>query len=97
MPVAKAATRKNARCGQVRTTPAVDGRALDVAATVQALVQNGTAVAQNGQIPLVMQPVAPAITDVSGLVVGYSGLSNLTRCHSAVASGFHWTRLGSGG
>ncbi|MBK8904042.1 MAG: L,D-transpeptidase family protein [Anaerolineaceae bacterium] len=54
--------------GQVRTTPAVDGRVLDVAATVQALAQNGTAAAQNGEIPLVMQPVAPAITDVSGFV-----------------------------
>lgn len=54
--------------GQVTTTPAVEGQALDVAATVQSLAQNGTVAAQNGEIPLVMQPIAPAITDVSGFV-----------------------------
>jgi lipoprotein-anchoring transpeptidase ErfK/SrfK len=54
--------------GQVTTTPAVDGQVLDVAATVATLAQSGAAAAQNGEIPLVMQPVAPAITDVSGFV-----------------------------
>ncbi len=54
--------------GQVHTTPAADGQMLDVAATVAALAQSGATAAQNGEIPLVMQPVAPAITDVSGAV-----------------------------
>ncbi|MCB8977136.1 MAG: L,D-transpeptidase family protein [Ardenticatenaceae bacterium] len=54
--------------GQVATTPAADGQMLNVAATVAALAQSGAAVAQNGEIQLVMQPVAPAITDVSGFV-----------------------------
>jgi len=64
--------------GQVRPTPAVDGRALDVPATVQSLAQNGTAAAQNGEIPLVMQPVAPAITDVSGFVAQAEALLSTT-------------------
>lgn len=54
--------------GQVRTTPAAEGQRLDVAATVAALAQSGTTAAQNGEIPLVMQSVAPAITDVSDFV-----------------------------
>jgi LysM repeat protein len=55
--------------GRVTTTPAADGQSLDVTATVAALVQNGAAaVAQNGEIPLVMQAIPAAITDVSGAV-----------------------------
>src|SRR5690606_21163767 len=64
--------------GQVRPTPAVEGRVLDVAATVQALAQNGTAAAQNGEILLVMQPVVPALTDVSGFVAQAEALLNTT-------------------
>ena len=55
--------------GRVTTTPAANGQSLDVTATVAALVQSGaTAVTQNGEIPLVMQTVPAAITDVSGAV-----------------------------
>ncbi|MBK7895185.1 MAG: peptidoglycan binding domain-containing protein [Anaerolineaceae bacterium] len=65
--------------GQVTTTPAADGQLLDVTATVAALAQNGaTAAAQNGEIPLVMQPVAPAITDVSGFVAQAEALLSTT-------------------
>ncbi len=63
--------------GQVRTTPAADGQRLDVAATVNGLAQN-SAFAQNGEIQLVMQPVAPAITDVSGFVAQAEALLNTT-------------------
>ncbi len=64
--------------GQVTTTPAADGQVLDVAATVAALAQSGAAAAQNGEIPLVMQPVAPAITDVSGFVAQAEALLSTT-------------------
>ena len=64
--------------GQVTTTPAADGRVLDVAATVAALTQSGAAAAQNGEIQLVMQPVAPAITDVSNFVAQAEALLNTT-------------------
>lgn len=64
--------------GQVRTTPAANGQRLDVPATVAALAQNGTIAAQNGEVQLVMQPVAPAITDVSGFVAQAEALLNTT-------------------
>ena len=64
--------------GQVHTTLAADGQMLDVAATVAALAQNGTVAAQNGEIRLVMQPVAPAITDVSSFVAQAQALLSTT-------------------
>ncbi len=64
--------------GQVRTTPPADGRSLDVAATVATLAQSSTTAAQIGEIPLVMQPVAPAITDVSGFVAQAETLLSTT-------------------
>lgn len=64
--------------GQVHTTPAANGQRLDVPATVAALAQNGTIAAQNGEVQLVMQPVAPAITDVSGFVAQAEALLNTT-------------------
>ncbi|MCA9944933.1 MAG: L,D-transpeptidase family protein [Anaerolineales bacterium] len=64
--------------GQVRTTPAADGQRLDVAATVAALAQSGATAAQNGEIQLVMQPVPPAITDVSNFVAQAQALLNTT-------------------
>ena len=65
--------------GRVTTTPAADGQLLDVNATVAALVQNGaTAVAQNGEVQLVMQTVPAAITDVSNLVAQAEALLSTT-------------------
>lgn len=64
--------------GQVTTTPAVDGQLLDVAATAAALAQSGATAVQNGAIQLVMQPVAPAITDVSGFVAQAEALLSTT-------------------
>lgn len=62
--------------GQVTTTPAAEGQILDLDATVAALAQNGAA--PNGDIQLVMQPVAPAITDVSGAVTQAQALLSTT-------------------
>jgi lipoprotein-anchoring transpeptidase ErfK/SrfK len=65
--------------GRVTTTPATDGQTLDVTATIAALVQNGaTAVSQNGEIPLVMQTIPAAITDVSNLVAEAEALLSTT-------------------
>ncbi len=64
--------------GQVHTTPAADGRSLNVAATVAALAQSGTTAAQNGEVQLVMQTVPPAITDVSGFVSQAEALLSTT-------------------
>ena len=64
--------------GQVRTTPAADGQMLDVTATVAALAQGGPTAVQNGEIQLVMQPVAPTITDVSGFVAQAQALLSTT-------------------
>ncbi len=64
--------------GQVRTTPAADGQTLDVAATVAALAQSGATAAQNGEFPLVMQAISPAITDVSSFVAQAESLLNTT-------------------
>ncbi|WP_420640713.1 L,D-transpeptidase family protein [Candidatus Leptofilum sp.] len=71
--------------GQVTVTPAVDGQMLDVTATVSALAQTGaTAVNQNGKaaqsrpIPLAMQVVPAAITDVSGVVAQAEALLSTT-------------------
>ncbi|MDT8307834.1 MAG: L,D-transpeptidase family protein, partial [Anaerolineae bacterium] len=54
--------------GQVVATPAVPGRALDVAATVAWLQENAVAVVRQGRLPLVVAPVAPAVADSSALV-----------------------------
>jgi lipoprotein-anchoring transpeptidase ErfK/SrfK len=51
--------------GQVEVTPPADGRELDVNATLAALQQNPGVVLQNGRLPLVVQTLPPAITDVS--------------------------------
>ncbi|MCA0456699.1 MAG: L,D-transpeptidase family protein [Chloroflexi bacterium] len=54
--------------GQVTTTPPQNGRSLDVAATIARLQQDsGTALA-NGRLELVMQAVAPAVSDASPMV-----------------------------
>lgn len=52
----------------MQTTPAADGQTLDVAATVAGLAQSDASILEAGEIELVMQPVAPAITDVSEAV-----------------------------
>jgi LysM repeat protein len=54
--------------GRVEATPAVSGRALDVAATVAWLEQNEAQVINQGRLNLVMVPVQPAVTDTSGVV-----------------------------
>jgi LysM repeat protein len=54
--------------GHVEATPAVSGRALDVAATLAWLEQNEAQVINQGRLNLVMVPVQPAVTDVSAAV-----------------------------
>jgi LysM repeat protein len=54
--------------GHVEATPAVSGRALDVAATLAWLEQNEAQVISQGRLNLVMVPVQPAVTDVSAAV-----------------------------
>ena len=53
--------------GQAQTTPPVDGRTLDVSATLNQLSANPAAALQDGRLFLVTRPVAPAIGDVRGL------------------------------
>ena len=67
---------------QVKTTLAADGQMLDVDATVATLASS-TAALQNGEINLMMQPVAPAITDVSGAVAQAQSLLATTIAISA--------------
>jgi LysM repeat protein len=52
--------------GQVEATPAQAGQSLDVPATLAQLSQNPTQILDQGRLPLVMQPVAPKLTDISG-------------------------------
>lgn len=54
--------------GRVEATPSTSGRALDVAATVAWLEQNGALAINQGRLNLVMMPVQPAITDARGVV-----------------------------
>lgn len=51
--------------GQVEVTPPADGRELDLSATLATLQQNPGQVLQNGQLPLVVRSIPPAIADVS--------------------------------
>lgn len=53
--------------GQVEVTPPRDGRALDVPATLDTLAQNPARVLQDGYLPLLTQPVSPAISDVEAI------------------------------
>ena len=52
--------------GRVQTTPPAAGRTLDVAATLAQLTADPAAALQHGRLPLVVRPIAPAVTDVSG-------------------------------
>jgi LysM repeat protein len=54
--------------GQVETTPALPGQALDVAATVTQLQQRAADAVLNGRFGLITVPVEPTITDVSAVV-----------------------------
>lgn len=54
--------------GQVQPTPPVNGRALDLAATLAALRQNAGAALASGALELVMQPVSPAVTDAAPMI-----------------------------
>lgn len=60
--------------GQVQATLPQDGRALDVDATVKRTVENSAAALANGEIELVMQPIAPAVTDATPMVEAASRL-----------------------
>ena len=64
--------------GQVQSTPGQNGQMLDVPATIAGLAQSGAAATKNGEINLVMQPVVPAITDVSDLVTQAQALLTTT-------------------
>ncbi|HXV97686.1 MAG TPA: L,D-transpeptidase family protein, partial [Anaerolineae bacterium] len=52
--------------GRVEATPAHAGQSLDVPATLAKLSQNPIQILDQGRLPLVMQPVAPRLTDISG-------------------------------
>lgn len=54
--------------GHVEATPAQSGRALDVEATMQWLEAHPGQIVAERRLPLVMEPVAPAVTDVSAAV-----------------------------
>lgn len=54
--------------GQVVATPAKNGRSVDVNATIQQFAQVIQAGTSTGEIDLVMADIAPAVTDVSGIV-----------------------------
>jgi lipoprotein-anchoring transpeptidase ErfK/SrfK len=54
--------------GQVETTPALPGQALDVTATVTQLQQQAADAVLNGRFELITVPVEPTITDVSAVV-----------------------------
>lgn len=54
--------------GQVQTTPPQNGRVVDVAATVAQVEQNPGAALADGRLTLVMQTVAPSVTDSTPMV-----------------------------
>jgi len=54
--------------GSVTTTPPQNGRTVDVAATVAKVQQNPGAALADGRLGLVMQTIAPSVTDSSPMV-----------------------------
>lgn len=54
--------------GQVRTTPARDGRAVDLDGTVAVLASDPVGWLTHGEIPLKMVAISPSITDASPMV-----------------------------
>lgn len=54
--------------GRVETVPAVDGSALDIAATKNWLLNHVADVALDGRLPLISAPVPAEVTDASGFV-----------------------------
>ncbi|MFQ5436908.1 MAG: peptidoglycan binding domain-containing protein, partial [Anaerolineae bacterium] len=51
--------------GRLAAQPAAMGQELDVSATLARLAQNPAQVFVDGRLPLVVQPISPAVTDVS--------------------------------
>ncbi len=60
--------------GQVEATPPVEGRALDVGATLALLQQDAGSALADGELELVMILVQPAVTDASSMVAQASQL-----------------------
>lgn len=60
--------------GHVEATPPVNGRMLDVTATVEQLARNGGRTLADGELDLVMQSVAPTVTDSTPIVEAASHL-----------------------
>jgi LysM repeat protein len=60
--------------GQVQPTAPVEGRILDVNATLQQIQQNAGELVADGRLELVMIPIAPTVTDSSALVAQASQL-----------------------
>lgn len=54
--------------GQIQTTPPLEGRALDIDATLAQLQTEAASELADGAIDLVMLPIAPAVTDASPLL-----------------------------
>jgi lipoprotein-anchoring transpeptidase ErfK/SrfK len=60
--------------GRVQVRPASAGRALDVPATVALFVEDGAAIVLNGQLPLQVKPVPPAVIDVGAALAAAESL-----------------------
>ena len=60
--------------GRVEATPPINGRILDVTATVARLSSNAGNALDGGELELVMQSVAPAVTDATPMVEAASRL-----------------------
>ncbi len=60
--------------GRLRQNPALAGQKLDVPATLSRLAQNPAQVFADGRLPLAVQPVFPAIADVSQAAAALNGL-----------------------
>lgn len=54
--------------GQIQTTPPINGRALDVGATVAALQYNPGETLKDGTLELVMRDVLPSVTDATPMI-----------------------------
>ncbi len=74
--------------GRAETVAPVDGRMLDVPATIATLSADPTAVLLSGRLPLVVRPVPAAVVDVSAAVAEANRLLSTTvtlRAHDPVS------------
>jgi LysM repeat protein len=60
--------------GQVVSVPSQSGQALDVEATFSLLSSNPNGIVHTGRLPIILRPVAPAVSDVSAAIARVSQL-----------------------